>query len=75
MIKIFWILLLAIGDMLFNTSFASDSLITTQTFFSIRYEMLIFGIMLVGIAIFYNKTMHVAVLGMLALCFYKYEFV
>ena len=52
MIKIFWILLLAIGDMLFNTSFASDSLITTQTFFSIRYEMLIFGIMLVGIAIF-----------------------
>ena len=75
MIKIFWILLLAIGDMLFNTSFASDSLITTQTFFSIRYEMLIFGIMLVGIAIFYNKTMHVAVLGMLAFCFYKYEFV
>ena len=54
MIKIFWILLLAIGDMLFNTSFASDSLITTQTFFSIRYEMLIFAIMLVGIAIFYN---------------------
>ena len=67
MIKIFWILLLALGDMLFNTSFASDSLITTQTFFSIRYETLIFGIMLVRIATLYNKTMHVALLATTAL--------
>lgn len=53
---------------------ASDSFITTTTLYGIRYEMIIFGLILLGVAIFYNKTMHVAIIGLLALCFYKYEF-
>ena len=45
------------------------------TIFDIRYEMIIFALMLVGIAVFYNKTMQVALIGLLCLCFYKYEFI
>ncbi|HIV54345.1 MAG TPA: citrate transporter [Candidatus Anaerobiospirillum stercoravium] len=48
--------------------------LTTTTIYGIRYEMIIFALILVGVAIFYNKTMQVALIGLLALCFYKYEF-
>ncbi|MGN1281887.1 MAG: SLC13 family permease [Succinivibrio sp.] len=58
------------------TAVASDGqLFSTTEFYGIRYEMIIFGLMLVGVAIFYKKTMQVALLGLLALCFYKYEFI
>ena len=52
----------------------ADGWLTTTTIYGIRYEMIIFGLILVGVAIFYNKTMQVALIGLLALCFYKYEF-
>ena len=52
----------------------SSAIITTTTVYGIRYEMIIFGLILLGVAVFYNKTMHVALIGLLALCFYKYEF-
>ncbi|NLK85728.1 MAG: citrate transporter [Aeromonadales bacterium] len=51
-----------------------QSLFTRFTFYGIRYEMIIFGLMLVGVALFYTKTMQVAICGLLAICFYKYEF-
>lgn len=65
--------LLFIG-LLPSVSYADDSLFTRLTFYGIRYEMIIFAAMLVGVAIFYNKTRQVAILGLVALCFYKYEF-
>ncbi len=48
---------------------------TRHTIYGVRYEIIIFALILVGVAIFYNNTMQVAVVGLLALCFYKYEFV
>lgn len=54
---------------------SADAIITTTTIYGIRYEMIIFGLLLLGVAVFYNKTMHVAVIGLLCLCFYKYEFI
>ncbi len=51
------------------------SIFTRHTVYGVRYEIIIFALILVGVAIFYNNTMQVAVIGLLALCFYKYEFV
>ena len=53
---------------------AADEIFTRVSLFGVRYEMIIFALMLVGVAIFYNKTRQVAVLGLIALCFFKYEF-
>ena len=53
---------------------ADEPLFTRYTFYGIRYEMIIFALMLVGVAVFYTKTMKVAIIGLLSLCFYKYEF-
>ena len=53
---------------------AADEMFTRTAVFGVRYEMIIFALMLVGVAIFYTKTRQVAILGLLALCFYKYEF-
>lgn len=53
---------------------AEEPLFTRYTFYGIRYEMIIFALMLVGVAVFYTKTMKVAIIGLLSLCFYKYEF-
>ena len=52
----------------------AEELFTRVTFYGIRYEMIIFALMLVGIAVFYNSTRQVALLGLVALCFFKYEF-
>ena len=57
-----------------SISYADDALFTRLTFYGIRYEMIIFAVMLVGVAVFYNKTRQVAIFGLVALCFYKYEF-
>ncbi|WP_148514379.1 transporter permease [Succinatimonas hippei] len=57
-----------------NISYAEEALFTRLSFYGIRYEMIIFAAMLVGVAVFYNKTRQVALLGLVALCFYKYEF-
>ena len=53
---------------------ASEFTFNKLSFFGIRYEMIIFACMLVGVAILYNKTRQVTIVGLLALCFYKYEF-
>ena len=53
---------------------SASAIFTRTTIYGIRYEIIIFSLILVGVAIFYNKTMQVAVVGLLALCFYKYEF-
>ena len=57
-----------------SISYADDALFTRLSFYGIRYEMIIFAVMLVGVAVFYNKTRQVAIFGLVALCFYKYEF-
>lgn len=56
-------------------STSGNAFITTTEIYGIRYEMLIFSLILVGVAVFYHKTMQVAIIGLLALCFYKYEFI
>lgn len=48
---------------------AEEPLFTRYTFYGIRYEMIIFALMLVGVAVFYTKTMKVAIIGLLSLCF------
>lgn len=59
-----------------GSSHASEEpLFSATQFYGIRYEMIIFALMLVGVAVFYKKTMQVAVVGLLTLCFYKYEFI
>ena len=67
--------LVALGLASMAPAFASEAIFTTTTIYGIRYEMIIFGLILLGVAVFYNKTMHVAIIGLLCLCFYKYEFV
>ena len=57
-----------------NCVYATE-IFTRYTLYGVRYELIIFGAMLVGVAIFYKKTMNVAIIGLLSLCFYKYEFV
>lgn len=52
----------------------AEEFFTRVTIYGVRYEMIIFALMLVGIAIFYTKTSQVAIIGLLALCFFKYEF-
>lgn len=47
---------------------------TKVSIYGTRYEMLIFAAMLVGVAIFYTKTRQVALIGLVSLCFFKYEF-
>ena len=73
MCKIFAAVLLCLVGM--STTYADDAIFTTTEVYGIRYEMIIFSLILVGVAIFYNKTMQVAIIGLLALCFYKYEFI
>ena len=58
----------------FNAFAAEDPIFTRVSIFGVRYEMIIFAAMLVGVAIFYTKTRQVAVIGLIALCFFKYEF-
>lgn len=58
----------------FAQSEAEEPLFTNLTFYGIRYEMIIFSCMLIGVAIFYTKTRQVALIGLLVLCLYKYEF-
>ncbi len=53
---------------------AAEPIFTRVSIFGVRYEMIIFAAMLVGVAIFYTKTRQVAILGLVALCFFKYEF-
>ncbi|MGN0914944.1 MAG: citrate transporter [Succinivibrio sp.] len=66
-------LLFLLGMIIPEFAFGSEFL-TKSSVFGIRIEMLIFALILTGIAIFYQHTLKVAVIGLLALCFYKYEF-
>lgn len=53
---------------------ASAATISTQDFLGIDYEAIIFALMLLGIAIFYQKTLQVALVGTILLLIYKYTF-
>lgn len=68
------IFLSALLGMMLPQAVLAEELFTKVTFYGIRYEMIIFALMLVGVAIFYNATRQVAIIGLLALCFFKYEF-
>ncbi len=57
-----------------STTANAAEIFTRVSIFGVRYEMIIFAAMLVGVAIFYTKTRQVALLGLVALCFFKYEF-
>lgn len=71
MIKLLSLLMLLLP---IESVFAAEDTFTRVSIYGIRYEMIIFALMLVGVAIFYNKTRQVAIIGLLALCFFKYEF-
>lgn len=43
-------------------------------FFNIRLEFIIFGLTLVGVALFHKKTMHVALIGLAVILIYKFIF-
>lgn len=58
----------------FSACAADTPIFTRVSLFGVRYEMIIFAIMLVGVAIFYTKTRQVAVTGLMVLCLFKYEF-
>lgn len=54
---------------------ASAATISTQDFYGIDYEAIIFALMLLGIAVFYKQTLPVALVGTVLLLIYKYAFV
>lgn len=71
-------LMFLMGLLVCTNAFAADinpepPIFTKLTLYGIRYEMIIFAMILLGVALFYNNTRQVAVIGLLALCFYKYE--
>lgn len=66
---------LVLSSLLSFANYASaEEVFTKVSLFGIRYEMIIFALILVGVAIFYTKTRQVAIIGLLALLFFKYEF-
>jgi Na+/H+ antiporter NhaD/arsenite permease-like protein len=44
------------------------------TFFGIRVEFILFGMTLIGVAVFHHKTMYVALIGLAAVLLFKYIF-
>ncbi len=52
----------------------AQEIFTKTALYGVRYEMIIFGLMLAGVAVFYTKTRQVAITGLVLLCLFKYEF-
>ena len=70
----FKMLILIMGIFIPLLSFATNPSASNPLVFGIRYEFIIFAFTLLGIAIFHNKTMIIALTGLIALLIFKIIF-
>ena len=68
-------LIIALGILMFPLlSFAQEAVSTVPSIGGIRLEFVLFALTLIGVAVFHNKTMYVALTGLAAILIFKFSF-
>lgn len=68
-------LMIALGILMFPLlSIAQETVSTVPSIGGIRLEFVLFALTLIGVAVFHNKTMYVALTGLAAILIFKFSF-